>query len=76
MTDLEMVAFTAHDRCDACGHQALAVAKKDGRADLLFCMHHTQKHGDALLDQDWEIIEDYETYESYKPRYMQMMEIV
>lgn len=68
-TELELVTFTAYDRCDACGMQALAVAKKEGCADLMFCMHHKEKHGDKLLDQGWEIIEDYETYDSYRPQH-------
>ena len=73
--NVEMVTFTAHDRCDRCGVQALAVAKKDEHADLLFCWHHKEKHGDTLLDQGWEVIEDYETYESYKPQHLRMADV-
>jgi len=64
-TDLEMVTFTSEDRCDEkCPAQALAVARK-GDSELMFCWHHKEKHFDALLNSDWEIIEDYETYASY-----------
>lgn len=66
--DLEKVTFTAYDRCDACGVQALAIARKKGLTDLMFCWHHKEKNGDKLLDTGWEIIEDYSTYESYKPQ--------
>lgn len=74
--NVEMVTFTSHDRCDRCIAQALAVARKDGHADLMFCWHHKEKHGDALLDQGWEVIEDYEAYESYKPQYARQVEPV
>lgn len=73
--DVEMVTFTAHDRCDGCGVQALAVAKKEGHADLLFCWHHKEKHGERLLDLGWEVIEDYETYESFKPQHLRMADV-
>lgn len=73
--ELELVKFTAWERCDGCGHQALAVAKKEGHTDLLFCWHHKDKHGDKLLDEGWELIEDYETYESYKPHSMRMADV-
>lgn len=64
--EVEVVGFSAHDRCDACSSQALAVARKESFADLMFCMHHKTKHEDALLDAGWRIIEDVETYESYR----------
>lgn len=67
-TDLEMVTFTAYDRCDQCGVQALAIARREGFSDLMFCWHHKEEHGDKLLDTGWEIIEDYNTYESYRPQ--------
>lgn len=65
-TELEMVSFTAYDRCDQCGVQALAKARHEGFTDLMFCWHHKEEHGEKLLDAGWEIIEDYATYESYK----------
>ena len=65
-TDLEMVEFTAHDRCDRCLAQALSLARKDGFHDLMFCWHHKEEFGDKLLDDGWELIEDYATYESYR----------
>lgn len=63
---VETVSFTAHDRCDRCGSQALMVAEKDGNADLLFCAHHTRRHEDALLAQGWTVTFDQATYESYR----------
>ena len=63
---VETVSFTAHDRCDRCGSQALAVARKAGLVDLLFCNHHKDKHEDALLDNGWEVVFDQATYESYR----------
>lgn len=57
-TDLPVIEFTANDRCDACQAQAYAVAQKEGRADLLFCVHHRRKHYNALLDQGWMVIDD------------------
>lgn len=66
METLEMVAFTSDDICDVkCPAQALALAKKEGTGELMFCWHHKEEHGEALLDQGWEIVEDYETYASY-----------
>jgi len=64
-TEIEMVVFTAEDRCDVkCPAQALAVARKDD-LELMFCWHHKVENFDALMDLGWEIIEDYETYASY-----------
>lgn len=53
-----MLDLTAQDRCDRCGARALAVAKKFGLSDLLFCGHHLHEHEDALLRQDWIIYSD------------------
>ena len=63
---VETVSFTAHDRCDRCGSQALSVARKAGRSDLLFCGHHNREHEPELLTQGWEVIFDAATYESYR----------
>lgn len=73
-TELDMVSFTAHDRCDRCGHQALAVAKK-GDLELMFCWHDKVKHEDALLKTGWTVIADHGTYESYKPQHLRMAEV-
>lgn len=63
---VEAISFTALDRCDRCGSQALAVARKAGLSDLLFCNHHRAKHEDALLAQGFEVVFDSATYESYR----------
>lgn len=73
--EVEMVTFDANDRCDRCLAQALAVARKDGVADLMFCWHHKEEFGEALLDQGWEVIEDYETYESFKPQHLRVADV-
>lgn len=62
-TTLKVISFTALDRCDRCGAQALARAEKAGR-DLLFCNHHLRKNYDVLLDGGWEIVEDYEAIQN------------
>lgn len=62
--DNPVIAFSALDRCDRCGAQAYSVAQKDGKADLLFCLHHRKEHFDALLDDEWTVTDDYEGMES------------
>lgn len=63
---VELVSFSALDRCDRCGSQALAIARKEGLADLLFCNHHRRRHEDALITQGFEVVFDAATYESYR----------
>lgn len=63
---LETVSFDAFDRCDRCGHQALALARKPGFSDLLFCAHHHRDHEDALITSGWAVVFDHSTYEGYK----------
>lgn len=63
MLDLEtaVLEFTAHDRCDQCGAQAYSLARKDeAPSDLLFCIHHRKKHYETLIDEGWEVVDDYE----------------
>lgn len=64
-TDLEVVTFTAHDRCDRCLAQALTVARLDGY-ELMFCWHHKDEFEDSLLKAGWTVISDHGTYESYR----------
>lgn len=65
--DTQVITFTAHDRCDArCNAQALSVAQKEGFSDLMFCMHHTKAHEDALINNGWTVVTDDKTYESYR----------
>lgn len=62
---LEAISFDATDRCDRCGSQALALARKTGFADLLFCGHHHRDHSDALIEDSWTVIFDEATWNSY-----------
>ena len=64
---LELIEFTAQDRCDRCGAQAHHSARQDGFSDLLFCTHHVQKHVDVLLDTGWAIISDAHGAERFNP---------
>jgi hypothetical protein len=61
---LELMKFTAADRCDRCGAQAYHVARHEGRSDLYFCKHHMRDHKDALLDTGWKIISDQEAIDA------------
>lgn len=49
--------FTAYDRCDGCGAQALIGVAKHGRR-LLFCGHHYAKHNTLLHAQGWALEQD------------------
>jgi hypothetical protein len=56
----ETLTLLAVERCDACGAQAVSVAKRDGLSDLLFCLHHVKQHFDALRESGWTITSDVE----------------
>lgn len=56
--DYEMVEFKATDRCDRCGAQAYSMARK-GDMEILFCIHHRRENKEALLNQGFEVIDDY-----------------
>lgn len=59
--DAPVIEFNATMRCDACGSQAYTMAvREDVGAELLFCLHHRRKHSDRLLEDGWELIDDYE----------------
>lgn len=62
-SDLQMVEFTALDRCDGCGAQAYHRAQREGNSDLLFCIHHMKAGRTKLLDQGWTIIDDFDSLE-------------
>lgn len=64
---LELIEFTAADRCDRCSAQAHHAARREGLPDLLFCSHHIKQHSERLLDTDWVIISDAEGVEHYSP---------
>lgn len=63
---MEVISFTAHDRCDRCGSQALALAERPGLTELLFCKHHKDKYEDGLLNSGWTVTFDQSTYDSYR----------
>lgn len=66
-TETPPTTFTAHDRCDQCGAQALHRATKervpdtlgelvDGKrafAELLFCGHHQRRNFAKLVEEGW-----------------------
>ena len=59
--ELPLIEFSAFDRCDRCGAQAYTLARRaDVNTDLLFCLHHRREHFDNLIDEGWEVIDDYE----------------
>ena len=65
-TDVELVTFSGTDMCDLrCPAQALAKANREDD-ELFFCWHHKEQHFDALLNQGWTIVEDWETWERFK----------
>ena len=43
--------LTKADRCDRCGAAARVRAKLASGAELLFCMHHANKHQAKLTEQ-------------------------
>lgn len=62
---LPVIEFTAQDRCDRCGAQAYSLARRDDvKSDLLFCAHHRKDNYEKLLDEGWEIVDDFEGLEA------------
>jgi hypothetical protein len=56
MHDDDKPELTLMDRCDACGVAAQSVATHPTKAtNLLFCGHHANAHGPALLAQGWTL---------------------
>jgi hypothetical protein len=41
-------ALTILDRCDRCGAQAYLRVELAGGSELLFCAHHSRKHGQQV----------------------------
>ncbi len=64
---MELITFTAADRCDRCGAQARHSARRADFPDLLFCSHHIREHLDKLLDTGWTIISDDEGAKTIAP---------
>jgi len=46
----QLSRLSAADRCDRCGAQAYVRVGLAYGAELLFCAHHGQQHGDRLRD--------------------------
>jgi hypothetical protein len=57
MTETKESVLKVADRCDRCGAQAFVLAK-GVTGSLYFCGHHFSKHGDALVDFAYEIIDE------------------
>lgn len=55
-----LIEFTAEDRCDRCRARAYTLARHEDFGELMFCLHHRREHADIMLDEGWEIIDDYE----------------
>jgi hypothetical protein len=51
----EAATLTATDRCDRCGARAYVRVLLPSHLELLFCAHHTRKHGRALAEIAVEI---------------------
>lgn len=58
--ELLLIEFTAEDSCDRCNAQAYTLAKHEQHGELMFCLHHRRAFVDSLLDEGWEVIDDYE----------------
>lgn len=60
MIDLEnpVLDFSAMDRCERCGAQAVTLAYHEKFGDLLFCAHHRRDYEKKLLDDGWLLIDD------------------
>lgn len=46
---VDAVALTAADRCDRCASRAYLRATLPSGTQLLFCGHHANEHGTALV---------------------------
>lgn len=66
-TELPLVEFTAHDRCDGCGAQAYHLATHSEHTELLLCMHHGKRSIDKLTDEGWVVTSDYEALSRLSP---------
>lgn len=69
-TDTPLIEFSVEDRCDRCGAQAYSLARKhDAASELLMCLHHRREYADNMMDEGWEIVDDYEAIERLFPDY-------
>ena len=55
LEDLGDLGDNTRHRCDNCGVQAFAAARKMGMVTLLFCGHHLARRYDRLVQDGWEI---------------------
>lgn len=57
--DRPVIEFSAADRCDRCGAQALVLAQNsETGSEFLFCGHHIKEHKDALREAGYELTAD------------------
>jgi len=55
-----VLEFTAHDRCDKCRAQAVALSKRDDMpSELLFCFHCYKEYKFTLENEGWDVVEDF-----------------
>jgi hypothetical protein len=54
-----VIEFTAADRCDRCGAQAIVLARhEETGVELLFCGHHIIEHNAKLRETGWWFVAD------------------
>lgn len=49
--------LTGNDVCDRCGFRALVGLVKE-KGELMFCMHHGDKHADKMVSLGWTLVAD------------------
>lgn len=54
----ELETLTNLDRCDGCAAQAMRRVELASGGELLFCVHHYEKHSDALAKAEARVIEE------------------
>ena len=53
-----MPQLTVDDRCDRCGAQAYVKVRVKGGTSLLFCVHHYNKHSEALASIAQDVVDE------------------
>jgi hypothetical protein len=57
--DRPVIEFTADDRCDRCGAQAMVLAQNSATGgEFLFCGHHIRENQTALRAAGYELTVD------------------
>ncbi|MCH9815477.1 MAG: hypothetical protein K0U64_03350 [Actinomycetia bacterium] len=57
-TATAMPQLTVDDRCDRCGAQAYVKVRVKGGTSLLFCVHHYNKHSEALASIAQDVVDE------------------